>query len=66
MLLALFSSTAAGLTGFGDAVLYHVLYAVLEALLLVPADGLRAAVALIAVVALTQLPLLLRLSLIHI
>lgn len=60
MLLALFSSTAAGLTGFGDAVLYHVLYAVLEALLLVPADGLRAAVALIAVVALTQLPLLLR------
>ena len=57
--LALCASLSAGLTGFGDAVLYVVLWSAGEALALVPADALREAAALVAVVSLTQAPLLL-------
>ena len=57
--LALCASLSAGLTGFGDAVLYIVLWSAADALALVPGGALRLAAALIAVVALTQAPLLL-------
>jgi len=57
--LALCASLSAGLTGFGDAVVYVVLWGACDALALVPQGALREAAAFIAIVALTQAPLLL-------